>query len=318
VKPPDDRTELALGAGAEFDAIRTMLARWGPRATGIGDDAAVLDVPRGDALIASVDTALEGRHFQPGWLTAREIGYRAVTAALSDLAAMAARPLGVLVAMNLPSSATGMLPDIAAGVGDALDAAGTHILGGNVAGADLLCLTTTVLGSAFRPIARGGMRPGDFIYVTGRFGGPASAVAAWSSGREPTPTHRARFAHPAARLREARWLADRGATAAIDISDGLAADLEHVAAASGVGADVDLDCLPLIEGVTDPLRGAASGEEYELLIGSPGELNAGEFERAFQLPLTAIGRATRREAGVTFRRGGDRVAKPSGYDHLSR
>jgi thiamine-monophosphate kinase len=118
-------------------------------------------------------------------------------------------------------------------------------------------------------------------------------------------------------LREARWLADRGATAAIDISDGLAADLEHVTTASGVGADVDLDCLPLIEGVTDTLQGAASGEEYELLIASPAELNAVEFERAFGLLLTAIGRATRREAGVTFRRGRERVAKPSGYDHLS-
>jgi thiamine-monophosphate kinase len=317
VKPEEEQPALALGAGLEFDAIRTMLARWGPRATGVGDDAAVLDVPRGDALVASVDTALEGQHFRAGWVTPREIGYRAVTAALSDLAAMAARPLGILVALNLPSSATGMLPDLADGIGDALDAAGTHILGGNVAAADLLCLTTTVLGAAFVPIARGGMRPGDIIYVTGRFGGPAAAVAAWSSDREPTPTHRARFAHPIARLREARWLADRGATAAIDISDGLAADLEHVAAASAVGADVDLDCLPLIEGVTDPLRGAASGEEYELLIGSPAELNRVEFERAFGLPLTAIGRATTREAGVTFRRGRERVAKPSGYDHLS-
>jgi thiamine-monophosphate kinase len=318
VKPEEEQSALALGAGLEFDAIRAMLARWGPRATGVGDDAAVLSVPRGDALVASVDTALEGRHFRAGWLTPREIGYRAVTAALSDLAAMAARPLGILVALALPSSATGMLPALADGIGDALDAAGTHILGGNVSAADLLCLTTTVLGAAFAPIARGGMRAGEFIYVTGRFGGPAAAVAAWSSGREPTPTHRARFAHPIARLREARWLADRGATAAIDISDGLAADLEHVAAASGVGADVDLDCLPLIEGVTDPLRGAASGEEYELLIGSPAELNTVEFERAFRLPLTAIGRATNREAGVTFRRGRERVAKPSGYDHLSR
>ena len=317
MKPEQDHTELALGAGAEFDAIRTMLARWGPRARGVGDDAAVLHVPRGDALVASVDTALEGRHFRSEWLTPREIGYRAVTGALSDLAAMAARPLGILVALNLPSSSTDKLPDLADGIGDALDAARTHILGGNVSAADLLGLTTTVLGAAFAPLTRSGMHPGDIIYVTGRFGGPAAAVAAWTSGRKPTAAHRARFAHPVARLREARWLADRGATAAIDISDGLAADLEHVAVASGAGADVDLDCLPLIEGVTDPLQGAASGEEYELLVGSAAELNTVEFERAFGLPLTAIGRATRREDGVTLRRGRERVAKPSGYDHLS-
>jgi thiamine-monophosphate kinase len=318
VKREANDTELALGAGVEFDAIRTMLARWGPRARGVGDDAAVLHVPRGDALVASVDTALEGRHFRPEWLTPREIGYRAVTGALSDLAAMAARPLGILVALNLPSSSIDKLPDLADGIGDALDAAGTHILGGNVSASDLLCLTTTVLGAVFAPLTRSGMRPGDIIYVTGRFGGPAAAGAAWSSGREPAPAHRGRFAHPIARLREARWLADRGATAAVDISDGLAADLEHVAVASGVGADVDLDCLPLIEGATDPLQAAASGEEYELLIASPAELNTVEFERAFDLPLTAIGRATTRGDGATFRRGRERVAKPSGYDHLSR
>src|SRR4051794_31527869 len=92
----------SLGAGLEFEAIRAMIARWGDRASGIGDDAAVLRVPRGDALVASVDTSIENRHFRPEWLTPREIGYRAVTAALSDLAAMAASPLGVLVALALP------------------------------------------------------------------------------------------------------------------------------------------------------------------------------------------------------------------------
>jgi len=309
---------LALGSGGEFDAIREMLARWGKRATGIGDDAAVLQVPRGDALLASVDTTLEGRHYGPSWLTPREIGYRAVTAALSDLAAMAARPLGVLIALNLPPSKTGIIADLADGIGDAVDAAHTHILGGNVSAADVLCLTTTVLGAAFEPLGRGGLCAGDRLYVTGRLGGPGAAIAAWLSGRTPTAAHRSRFARPTARLGEARWLADRGATAAIDISDGLTADLEHFAVASGVGADVDLGRLPIIEGVSDPLEAAASGEEYELLVGAPVEIDTAEFERAFNIPLTAIGRATARDAGITYKRGRERVAPPSGYDHLSR
>lgn len=308
---------LELGSGAEFDAIREMLARWGNRAKGIGDDAAVLQVPRGDALVTSTDTSLEGRHFKPGWLTPREIGYRAVTAALSDLAAMAARPLGVLVALNVPSSEIGVIGELADGIGDAVDAAQTHILGGNVSAADALCLTTTVLGAAFEPLGRGGLCPGDRLYVTGRLGGPGAAVAAWLSERTPDAAHRSRFARPVARLREARWLADRGATAAIDVSDGLAADVDHLAAASGVGADVDLDRLPLIDGVTDVLRAASSGEEYELLIGCPIEIDTAQFERAFGIPLTAIGGATPRDAGITFRRGRQRVAPPSGYDHLS-
>lgn len=311
---------LALGPGAEFDTIRAMLARWGNLATGIGDDAAVLQLPRGDVLLASVDSAIEGRHFLPGWLNAREIGYRAVTAALSDLAAMAARPLGVLVALALPASRQEDVLDLADGIGDAVSAAGTTIVGGNVASADTLSLTTTVLGSTFAPLTRAALRPGDMLYVTGRFGGPGAAVAAWKSGHRLLDVHLERFAHPVARLREARWLADRGATSAIDVSDGFAADLEHLATASGVGVDVDLERLPLVDGVNGPIAAASSGEEYELIVGVPSTqaMDLAEFERAFSLPLTSVGRATAREGGTIFRRGTERVAKPTGYDHLSR
>lgn len=315
----DASPALPLGRGREFDAIRSLLARWGDRAVGVGDDAAVVRVPRGDALVASVDAAIENRHFRDDWLTAREIGYRAVTAALSDLAAMAARPLGILLALALPERWSPQLADIADGVGDAVTAADTTILGGNLAAADLLCLTTTVLGSAFTPLRRSGLRPGDAVYVTGRLGGPGAAIAAWNSGHRLLDAHRQRFAQPVARLREAWWLADRGATAAIDISDGLGADLEHLAMASAVGLDIDLDLVPLLDGVNGPVAAAASGEEYELVVGAPdASLDASEFERTFDIPLTAIGRVVPRESGVVFRRGAERVAKPSGYDHLSR
>ena len=311
---------LPLGRGREFDAIRALLARWGDRAVGVGDDAAIVRVPRGDALLASVDTAIENRHFREDWLSPREIGFRAVTAALSDLAAMAAQPLGILLAIALPERWNAHLPAIADGVADAVVAAGTTILGGNLAAAEQLCLTTTVLGSAFAPLRRSGLRPGDGVYVTGRLGGPGAAIAAWNSGHRLHDAHRERFAHPVARLHEARWLADHGATAAIDISDGLAADLEHLAAASAVGLDIDLELLPLVDGVNGPVAAAASGEEYELVVGAPSgaSLDPSEFERRFGVPLTAIGRAVPSDSGVVFRRGAERVAKPSGYDHLSR
>jgi thiamine-monophosphate kinase len=311
---------VPLGPGREFDAIRALLARWGHRAVGIGDDAALVQVPRGDALVVSVDTALENRHFRDEWLTPREIGYRAVTAALSDLAAMAAQPLGILLALTLPERWSAHLPAIADGVADAVTAAGTTILGGNLAASELLGLTTTVLGSAFVPLRRSGLRPGDAVYVTGHLGGPGAAIASWNSGHRLHDAHRQRFARPVARLREARWLADRGANAAIDISDGLAADLQHLAAASGVGLDIDLDLVPLVDGVNGPVAAAASGEEYELVVGAPAgaPLDTSEFERTFGIPLTAIGRAVPRESGLVFRRGTERVAKPSGYDHLSR
>lgn len=311
-------SQVALAAGAEFDAIRAMVARWGNRAVGIGDDAAIVQVPRGDVLLASVDSAIEQRHFRADWLSAREIGYRAVTAALSDLAAMAAKPLGILVALGLPEGRRAEIEALADGIGEAVTAAGTVVVGGNVTAADTLCITTTVLGHAFAPLTRAGLAPADLVYVTGRLGGPGAALAAWRSGHRLSDLHRERFAHPIARLREARWLADRGATAAIDISDGLAGDLEQLAAASGVGIDVDLDGLALVEGVNGPIAAAASGEEYELIVGARSRVDTAEFERAFGIPLTLIGRAMPRESGVIFRQGLTRVAKPRGYDHLSR
>jgi thiamine-monophosphate kinase len=309
---------LALGPGPEFDTIRTMLARWGELAVGIGDDAAVLRVPRGDALVASVDSAIENRHFHADWLSMREVGYRAVTAALSDLAAMAAQPLGVLVAIGLPERHARGVADLADGIGDAVSAVQTKILGGNIVAGDVLSLTTTVLGAAFAPLGRDGLRPDDLLYATGLLGGPGSAVIAWKTGHRLHDEHRARFAHPVARIRESRWLADRGAVAGIDISDGLAADLEHLAFASGVGLEVDLELLPLLDGVNGPIAAASSGEEYELIVGVREPLDTAEFQRTFGIPLTLIGRATPRADGIVFRRGPERVAKPSGYDHLSR
>jgi thiamine-monophosphate kinase len=315
---PDAQHTTPLGRGAEFDVIRTMLRRWGHRAVGIGDDAAVLEVPRGDKLVVSVDTAIEGQHFRREWLTLEEIGYRAATAALSDLAAMAARPLGILVALELPDSARAEVTKIADGMADAVDAVGTKILGGNVAAGEALSLTTTVLGTAFSPLTRTGVAPGDLLYVTGQLGAPGAALMEWASGRTPWSEARERFARPSARIREALWLADRGARAAIDLSDGLAADLEQLALASNVGLDVDLALVPLAPRLEDALEAAASGEEYELVVAARSPFRTEEFEKRFGVPLTCIGRATFADQGLQFRLGDKRVAKPPGYDHFSQ
>jgi thiamine-monophosphate kinase len=108
-----------MGPGAEFDAIRAMVERWGDRACDIGDDAAVLSIPRGEQVIASVDTAIEEQHVRAEWLTPREIGFRAVVAALSDLAAMAAQPTGILVALALPPRWLAAITELADGIGEA-------------------------------------------------------------------------------------------------------------------------------------------------------------------------------------------------------
>lgn len=306
-----------LGRGKEFDLIRALLDRWGPQAVGIGDDAAVLALPRGDALVASVDAFVENRHFIRGWLSARELGYRAVAAALSDLAAMAARPVGVLLAIALPESWEGELLALADGIGEAVEHARAPILGGNMTAAGELSITTTVLGAAFDVLRRDAVRPGDLLYVTGRFGGPGAAIRALRAGEAPGADARERFAHPVPRIREARWLAAHGATAAIDVSDGLAADAGHLAAASDVRIELDLDRVPRVAGVA-PLDAAESGEEYELLVGAPRELDTAEFQRVFDLPLTPIGRAVAPGAEVVLHSGGARVARARGHDHFSR
>lgn len=311
----------ALGAGREFDAVRAMLARWGPLARGVGDDCAVLDVPAGERLVVSTDASVEGTHFRRGWLTPAEIGWRATTSALSDLAAMGARPLGVLLAVSVPPSWRDALGELADGVGEATRAAGTVIVGGDLSGGGELSLTVTVLGSAARPVGRDGARPGDALWVTGRLGAPRRALAALAAGAEPAPGDRARFARPAARIAEGRWLAAHGATAMVDVSDGLLADLGHVAAASGARLVLDAERLPRARGATveDALGG---GEEYELALAAPAALDAAAFAARFGVPLTRVGEVHDGAGGagrveVTGLDPARRVELPAGHDHFT-
>jgi thiamine-monophosphate kinase len=313
----DSDAHVQLGAGDEFDAIRAMLREWGARAVGIGDDAAVLAAPVGERLVASIDASVEGVHFRRDWLTAQEIGARATAAALSDLAAMAAAPLGLLLALGLPRDWRRELDAIARGVGEMASSVGCPIVGGNVTRASELSLTITVLGSSARPLGRDGARAGDVLFVTGLLGGSGAALDALLRGERPSDAHRARFASPRPRLAEARWLAERGARAAIDISDGLVADAGHLASASGVRLELGLDRLPRASDVTAEAA-AASGEEYELLVAfAPESLpDADRFHEAFGVPLTHIGAVTH-GTGVALSGPGGRVDPPRGHDHLS-
>src|SRR5690606_28495597 len=182
---------------------------------------------------------------------------------------------------------------------------------------DLLVLAVTALGSARSPLGRGGAIPGDRIVVTGRLGGPALALERWQRGEEPRAEERARFARPMTRLREARWLAARGAHAAVDISDGLASDLGHIASASGVRIVLDAARVPAFPGA-DWRMATASGEEYEVAMALPAGLQhaelAEQFQAEFQLPLSVIGEVYAGESGVELRLDGERVDLPSGYD----
>ena len=307
-----------LGPGKEFDAIREMLARWGDRARGIGDDAAILDVPLpdGERLVVSTDASVEHTHFRRGWLGAREIGYRATVAALSDLAAMGARAIGVLVALGVTPAWRAEMGALADGIGEAAEESGAAIVGGDIVAAADLLLTVTAIGAAACPVERGGARPGDALYVTGRLGGPVSALRALQRAATPAAEHRERFARPRARIREGQWLAGAGARAMIDVSDGLLADAGHLAAASGARLVVELERLPVLAGV-DARHAAQSGEEYELLVAAPPGLDADGLERETGTPLTAIGRVEAGPAEAVAMLRGARIVLDPGHDHFA-
>src|SRR3989454_6201301 len=214
------RGPLALGPGGEFDRLRAIFARLGAAARDLGDDAALVRLG-GTTLAVSIDLSLEGVHFRTDWLSFKDIGWRATAAALSDLAAEGARPIGVLVALGIPSDdgrrTTYDAVDIMAGVGAAARSVGARVLGGDLARAPRYLVDVCVLGIAERPVRRSGARPGDGLWVTGRLGGAGLALAALRAGRgrRLAPALRPRFARPPPRIAAGRWPAPRGRPAMV-------------------------------------------------------------------------------------------------------
>jgi thiamine-monophosphate kinase len=308
--------EIAFGPGAEFRFIRRLIRRFGALATGIGDDAALVHVPRDNMLAISTDTSVENVHFRRDWLSMDEIGYRATTAALSDLAAMGAAGGGLLVSVATPEDSRENLDALADGIARAAAAAGVRIHGGDTSRSGDLSLTVTVFGNTREPMRRDAARSGDHVYVTGVLGGSGAALRALECGEPLLPEWRDRFARPEARLREARWLVGRGARAAIDISDGLLADAAHIAAASNVRVDLNLERIPVVAGV-DPISAARSGEEYELLLTSAIPIDCAAFASRFGIPLSEIGSVADGDPCVrAFLNGEPIEAESAGYDHF--
>ncbi|HEU4700289.1 MAG TPA: thiamine-phosphate kinase [Gemmatimonadales bacterium] len=320
---------VALGPGREFDRVRAVQAALGPAAAGLGDDCAVLPPAAlaGAALVVSTDASVEDVHFRRGWLTLEEVGWRAAAAALSDLAAEGAEPLGLVAAVAVPAGAEdAALTELMRGVGAAAAAVGTRVLGGDLTAGPVWAVAVTVFGRAERPVTRAGARPGDGLWVTGALGGARAALEALEAGTAPAPAARERFARPAPRIAAGRWLAAHGATAMLDLSDGLGGDVRHLAAASGVRLAVALEQAPVAADAVAPARAAdvpvqrwvaEGGEDYELLVTLPPTFGAAEaraFEAATGLALTRIG-AVERGAGVDVRLAGRPLAL-RGFDHF--
>ena len=262
-----------------LERIRGMVGN-GIEAHGLRDDAAVLDLPAGGPLVASVDSVVEGVHVDLSLCSPGDVGWKALMGALSDLAAMGAAPLGALVALCVPGgSGEGALAlGVMEGVAEASDVAGCPVVGGDVSESAVLFVEVTVLGTiepgGGPPVGRSGALPGDAVLLTGPCGGSSAGLRALRAGSGPGRAYR----RPLARLRDGQVARRGGAHAMIDVSDGLALDLHRLADVSGVG--FSLDEVPVAAGATlgDALGG---GEDYELLMAVSTE-DADDLMDAFE------------------------------------
>lgn len=276
---------------------------------------------------------VEGVHFRlgAGWASPADVGRRALTAALSDLAAMGARPGEAYVSLGLPAgfAESDALELVAAADAAALEHE-TAIVGGDVVGALSLTVSVTVVGWAEEEgelIARSGAKPGDLVGVTGRLGA-SGALLALREGGLALPAGVAgalleAVAH-GPRLREGRALAAAGVSAMIDVSDGLAADAAHLARASGALLEIRLPDLPLAEGLAEAAAAlgvkadelaAGSGEEYELCLCAPPQAREAVERAAGAIGVSWIGEVSAGPAEAVLLSAGGEVVRVQGFEH---
>ncbi|NGX16926.1 thiamine-phosphate kinase [Wenzhouxiangella sp. XN24] len=254
----------------EFDLIARLVAAVPIRRrdvlAGPGDDAALLRPPPDCDLVQTIDTCLEGVHFPVGMPPA-DVGWRSLAVNLSDLAAMGAMPAWGLLSLAMPRADDAWLDEFARGVGELAQAFGLDLVGGDtVRGPLAVSFALTGFVPSGEALRRRGAAPGDGIWVTGALGGGAAGLAAWQRGEADAA---AAFLRPQPRLLEGAAL--RGiASAAIDVSDGLAQDLGHVLESSGVGAVLDLEDIPIAAAAA--AHGASTGEAMALRGGDDYEL----------------------------------------------
>lgn len=307
---------------SEFAIIRRFFDRPAPGALlGVGDDAALVAPRAGLQLAVSTDLLLEGRHFRAA-ADPRKLGHKSLAVNLSDMAAMGATPRWATLAIALPAADEAWLAAFAEGFFALAGRFGTELVGGDTTRGPLT-ICVTILGEvpAGAALLRSGARPGDDLWVSGELGGAALALA-----RPEIAAASQRLDEPEPRVALGERL--RGvASAAIDVSDGLAQDLGHILERSACGARIDYDRLPRAAAFA-PLGDAAlerdcvlgGGDDYELLFSAPPAARAAveTIARELGLALTRVGSIVPGAARLDLRDAAGRpMTPPRGYDHFA-
>ena len=280
---------MSLAETGEFGLIRRITARLagGPSCLlGPGDDAALVAAPDGRVVITT-DVLVDGRHFRRDWSQPRDVGHRAAAANLADVVAMGAVPTALVVALCTPPDLdAAWAEELADGLADEAAVVGASVVGGDVSASPTLTLAVTALGDlqGAAPVLRSGARPGDRVALAGRLGYAAAGYTVLSRGFRSPKLLVDAYRRPAVPYHAGPGAVQLGVTAMIDVSDGLLADLGHIAAGSGVGIDLVRDAFE----VPDQMRDTASAlgvDPYDwVLAGGDDHALAATFPDGVALP----------------------------------
>jgi thiamine-monophosphate kinase len=309
---------MRLGEFGEGALIRRIRDRFQSPGVllGIGDDAALLELPPGHSIVCCSDLMVEDSHFIRSLHPADSVGYKVVAVNVSDVGAMGGVPMHFVISLAAPGDLElDWVDGFYTGVQQACREFDVSLVGGDTSSAKSIFVDVTMIGRVRTGMAvrRSGARVGDSIYVTGALGGSTRGLSLLRSGITADPAVK-RHLYPTPRHRLGTAVADRGAHAMIDVSDGLSSDLAHIVAESKVSARIYRDRLPIAPGASEG-EALHGGEEYELLIVAP-EL-AGEIEG---VPVTRIGEIISSEGKHEIRMvssSGESVLIPKGWDHFA-
>ncbi|HEX5741938.1 MAG TPA: thiamine-phosphate kinase [Pilimelia sp.] len=314
---------MSVAHAGEFGLIARVTARLaaGPDCLlGPGDDAALVAAP--DArVVASTDVLVDGRHFRRDWCAAEDVGHRAAAANLADIAAMGARPTALLVALCAPPD----LPvrwaeELADGLAAEAAKVGAAVVGGDMSASPVLTVAVTALGDlgGRAPVLRSGARPGDVLALAGRVGYAAAGYTVLSRGFRTPKLLVDAYRRPQVDYAAGPAAAAHGATAMIDVSDGLLADLGHVARASGVGIDVRADAFAVSVQMRDAAAALGVDPHSWMLAGGDDHALAATFppDRGVPPGWWTVGQVT--DTGEVTVDGRPSADGPTGWDHFPR